>query len=179
MNSSPQVGPHPLPSPAMRERGSDRVASRRKSSHKSGGFTLIEIIAVVALLALATSTVVFFVSRSMSTQNIRAAGRDLVAAMRYTRGQAIVKRSEQSLELDVERRVYKAPGKPEVQLPETMKLKLLTAAHEQVNDTTGRVRFFPDGSSTGGRISLLAGEREWQVEVAWLTGEVRLREAQR
>ena len=42
---------------------------------------------------------------------------------------------------------------------------------------TERVRFFPDGSSTGGRISLIAGEREWQVEIAWLTGEVRLREA--
>ncbi|HVF35771.1 MAG TPA: GspH/FimT family protein [Candidatus Saccharimonadia bacterium] len=140
-------------------------------------FTLIEIIAVVALLALAASTVVFFVSRSLSTQQIRGAGRDLVAALRYTRGQAIVKREEQALELDVERRVYRAPNKPETELPKDMTMKLLTAAEEQVDETTGRVRFFPDGSSTGGRVSLIAGEREWQVEIAWLTGEVKLREA--
>ena len=142
------------------------------------GFTLIEIIAVIALLALAASTVVFFVSRSLSTQQIKGAGRDLVAALRYTRGQAIVKRKEQALELDVEKRAYRAPNKPEVSLPKDMTMKLLTAAQERVDETTGRVRFFPDGSSTGGRISLIAGEREWQVEIAWLTGEVRMREAQ-
>lgn len=140
-------------------------------------FTLIEIIAVIALLALAASTVVFFVSKSLSNQQIRGAGRDLVAALRYTRGQAIVKREEQALELDVERRVYRAPNKPEKELPKDMTMKLLTAAQEQINETTGRVRFFPDGSSTGGRIRLIAGEREWQVEIAWLTGEVKLREA--
>ena len=141
------------------------------------GFTLIEIIAVIALLALAASTVVFFISRSLSTSQIQAAGRDLVAALRYTRGQAIVKRKEQALELDVEKRAYRAPNRAETQLPKDMDMKLLTAAQEQVGTTTGRVRFFPDGSSTGGRISLISGEREWQVEIAWLTGEVRLREA--
>ncbi|HET9484188.1 MAG TPA: GspH/FimT family protein [Xanthomonadales bacterium] len=148
------------------------------SPRQRRGFTLIEIIAVIALLALAASTVVFFVSRSLSTTQIRGAGRDLVAALRYTRGQAIVKREEQALELDVERRVYRAPDRPEVELPKDMEMKLLTAAEEQVDETTGRVRFFPDGSSTGGRISLVAGERVWQVEIAWLTGEVKLREAQ-
>jgi general secretion pathway protein H len=154
--------------------GPDHRGARRRPAR---GFTLIEIIAVIALLALAASTVVFFVSRSLSTQQIRGAGRDLVAALRYTRGQAIVKRKEQALELDVEKRAYRAPNKGEVQLPKDMDMKLLTASQEQVNSTTGRVRFFPDGSSTGGRISLISGEREWQVEIAWLTGEVRLREA--
>ena len=147
------------------------------SGDRSRGFTLIEIIAVMALIILAASTVVFFVSKSLSTQQIRGAGRDLVAALRYTRGQAIVKREEQALELDVERRVYRAPNKPEKELPKDMTMKLLTAAEEQIDETTGRVRFFPDGSSTGGRISLIAGEREWNVEIAWLTGEVKLREA--
>lgn len=156
-----------------------RSPLRQPGLRAARGFTLIEIIAVIALLALAATVVVFFVSRSLTTQNIQAAGRDLVAALRYTRGQAIVKREEQALELDVEKRAYTAPYRPEVTLPEKMELKLLTAANEQVSATTGRVRFFPDGSSTGGRVSLIAGERTWQVEIAWLTGEVRLREVQR
>jgi general secretion pathway protein H len=163
MNERTASGPRPLP----------------RARPRSRGFTLIEIIAVVALLALAASTVVFFISRSLSTQQIRGAGRDLVAALRYTRGQAIVKREEQVLELDVEKRAYRAPNRPEMELPKDMEMKLLTAAQEQVDGTTGRVRFFPDGSSTGGRISLIAGERVWQVEIAWLTGEVKLREADR
>ena len=58
-----------------------------------------------------------------------------------------------------------------------MELRLVTAAEEQTSETTGRIRFYPDGSSTGGKVRLISGEREWQVQVGWLTGEVRLREA--
>lgn len=47
-----------------------------------------------------------------------------------------------------------------------------SAREDQANATTGRIRFFPDGSSTGGRITLKRGQREWHVNVAWLTGAV-------
>ena len=33
--------------------------------------------------------------------------------------------------------------------------------------------FFPDGASTGGRVQLALDDAAWQVEVAWLTGQVR------
>jgi general secretion pathway protein H len=78
----------------------------------------------------------------------------------------------------VEKRSYTAPRRKEVQLPKDMELRLLTAAEEQTGQSTGRVRFYPDGSSTGGRIKLVAGARAWDVEIAWLTGEVRLREGE-
>ena len=37
-----------------------------------------------------------------------------------------------------------------------------------------RVRFFADGSSTGGRVTLMVGERSYAVDVDWLTGRVRV-----
>ncbi|MGB8635652.1 MAG: type II secretion system protein GspH, partial [Rhodanobacteraceae bacterium] len=37
-------------------------------------------------------------------------------------------------------------------------------------------RFYPDGSSTGGRITVIRGQREWHINVSWLTGEVRTEE---
>ncbi|TCV91049.1 hypothetical protein EC912_1171, partial [Luteibacter rhizovicinus] len=46
------------------------------------------------------------------------------------------------------------------------------AQEDRVNATTGRIRFFPDGSSTGGRVTLGRGTREWHVNVGWLTGAV-------
>ena len=85
--------------------------------------------------------------------------------------------SEQALELDIEARTYTAPGRSAEELPGKMELRLVTAAEEQTSQTTGRIRFYPDGSSTGGKVRLISGEREWQVQVGWLTGEVRLREA--
>jgi general secretion pathway protein H len=42
----------------------------------------------------------------------------------------------------------------------------------------GAVRFFPDGAATGGRVRLAANGGGWDVDVAWLTGEVRVHRVQ-
>jgi general secretion pathway protein H len=140
------------------------------------GFTLVELIAVVVLLAIVMSIVTFSFSKSLESTRVRAASRDLVAALRYTRGQAIVKGEQKVLVLDLENNSYTAPDKSTVHLPEKMVLRLTTAAQEQIGESTGGIRFFPDGSSTGGNIAVLLGEREWRINVAWLTGEIALEE---
>lgn len=140
------------------------------------GFTLIEMIAVLMLVALVAGAVAFSLGSNMKGVKTRAAVRDLTAAMRYTRGQAIVKHEQRALEIDVEARTYLAPGRPLVELPEGLDMKLLTAASEQTGDSKGLIRFFPDGSSSGGRVTLKRGDYEWRVEIAWLTGEVRMEE---
>ena len=59
-----------------------------------------------------------------------------------------------------------------MRLPSGMKLGITSAKEDQVNSHTGRIRFFPDGSSTGGHITLQREQRQWRVNVAWLTGAV-------
>jgi general secretion pathway protein H len=140
------------------------------------GFTLIELLVVLMLMALAIGVATAGLAKGLDKARMRNAGHDLVAALRYTRGQAIVSGEERKLELDVEKRSYQAPRRPVQELPKGLTLKLLTAAAERTGATTGAIRFFPDGSSTGGRVRLIAGEHASDVEVAWLTGEVRLRE---
>ena len=142
------------------------------------GFTLIEILAVVALIALALAVVSVSVGGGLAGAKVKAASRDLVAALRYTRGQAIVKREAQTLSVDVENRRYKAPNKKWVELPKDMTMKLFTARSELEEEGVGRIRFFPDGSSTGGHIDLLRNDVTWRVEVLWLTGQVSLREGE-
>lgn len=144
------------------------------------GFTLIEMIAVLALVGIIAVAMSVSLVRGLSSTKVKAASRDLAAAMRYTRGQAIIKRQERALEVDVENKTYTAPGKRPVKLPDDMHLRLLTTRQElsHAGETAGRIRFFPDGSSTGGRVRLSSGTREWIVNVAWLTGEISLEEAQ-
>lgn len=141
------------------------------------GFTLIEIVIVVLLFALVAALVAGVISGGLANARVRAASKDLVAALRYTRTQAVVQREAQVLLLDVEKRAYQAPDKDWVQLPEQMELSMLTAAQELVSDEVGRIRFFPDGSSTGGNIELKRGESLWRIDIAWLTGEVRMHPA--
>ncbi len=142
----------------------------------AAGFTLVEIVVVVALIGLTLGIVSVSVGEGLTGAKVRAASRDLAAALRYTRTQAIVKREAQVLTLDVDARSYTAPGRAPVELPRQMEMKLLTAAAEQVERGVGRIRFFPDGSSTGGHIELIRDTAVWGIDVAWLTGEVRLRD---
>ena len=80
------------------------------------------------------------------------------------------------VKVDLKAKTYLAPGRQAVELPESMELKLLTARSEASSDKVGRIRFFADGGSTGGRVTLIsgAGGREWKVNVSWLTGEIEL-----
>lgn len=143
---------------------------------RAKGFTLIELMAVILLLAIALTIVSVGFSKSLQSAKVRAASRDLVAALRYTRGQAIVKGQPQALVLNLDDNSYTAPGKGAKKLPQDMTLQLTTADTEVVGDRSGGIRFFPDGSSTGGHISVLLGQREWRINVAWLTGEIALDE---
>lgn len=131
--------------------------------------------AVILLLAIALTAVSFSFSKSLHAARIAAASRDLVAALRYTRGQAIVKGQQEVLLLNLDDNSYTAPNKSAVKLPSDMTLRLTTAAQE-TSGNTGGIRFFADGSSTGGHISVMQDRREWRINVAWLTGDISLDE---
>jgi general secretion pathway protein H len=136
------------------------------------GFTLLEMLAVIVLIGIAAAAVAFSVTRGLTAARVRAASTDLAAALRYTRTQAIVQAKPEAFTLDVKARRYTAPGRPSHQLPRHMQLSVTSAAEDQRQGKLARIRFFPDGSSTGGHVSLSRGARQWRVNVAWLTGAV-------
>ena len=106
---------------------------------------------------------------------MKAAARQLAAGLRKARSVAVTERREASLSLDVEARSFVVTGDPKpYALPKRLDLKLFTAQSEVVRDQTGRIRFFADGSSTGGRITLGGGEDRQEVDVDWLTGRVKV-----
>jgi general secretion pathway protein H len=148
-------------------------------SRQQGGFSLIEMISVIVLIALVLAMVTLSFSKSLSSAKVQAASRNLVAALRYTRGQAIVKGKSTSLELDVENNRYMVSGPRVVNLPSNMHMSLLTADNEQTGRGSGRIRFFPDGASTGGHISIYLGNEEWRINVDWLTGGITREELKR
>ncbi|HZP65667.1 MAG TPA: GspH/FimT family pseudopilin [Rudaea sp.] len=144
----------------------------RAAYARQRGFSLIEIVAVLVLVGIALAFVSIAFTKTLDSAKVQAASRDLVAALRYTRGQAIVKGKQTALDIDLQNNTYMAPGRAMVHLPKEMHMTLLTAESEQTSATSGRIRFFPDGASTGGHISVLMGRREWRINVSWLTGQV-------
>ncbi len=138
----------------------------------SAGFSLVELLVVVVLVVLMFGLVGASVSRSVAGAELRNEARAVIAGMRHTRGQAIVHRREQVFEVDAERRSWRAAGREPVVLPDGLDITLVTARSELTGENAGGIRFYPDGASTGGSVTLSVGAREWHITVAWLTGEI-------
>jgi general secretion pathway protein H len=144
---------------------------------RANGFTLLEMLAVILLIGIAAAAVSISVTQGLASARVRAASSELAGALRATRAQAIVRAQEQHFDVDTRTNSYDDAKRQNVRLPKGLRVSITSAKEDQPNDHTGRIRFFPDGSSTGGRITLRSGKREWHVNVSWLTGEVRVVDA--
>jgi general secretion pathway protein H len=144
---------------------------------KQQGFTLIEIV-LVMLLAVAIYAVLLAIpSRGGSIGDLKASARVLASGLRQAQSTAMVTKRDAVLTLDVEAREFAMPGDTTARkLPDGIDLKLYTAQSEVTSDRKGAIRFYPDGSSTGGRITVSTGERKYLVNVDWLTGRVSIDE---
>ena len=139
------------------------------------GFTLLEMMIVLTLAALMLALVPPFISGRTSAAELKATARELAAALKFARGQAITRHREAVLTLDTERRRYTVSGQRRSRsLPKGIGINLITARSEQIADKVASIRFFPDGSATGGQIALSGKRQKSVVDINWLTGHVAI-----
>jgi general secretion pathway protein H len=147
------------------------------SRFSRAGFTMLEILVVLMLMALIAAVTIPTFGGGVSTTQLKSAAREVAAGLRLARGQAIAQRAESVLELDVAAHSFRVPPDPRVhELPAGIDIKLFTAQRDLLSEQVGTVRFYPDGGSNGGRITLAAGDRKFDVDVDWLTGRVAILE---
>ncbi len=139
------------------------------------GFTLFEIMVVMAIMTFILAIIPPLFSNVISGAHVKSATRQLAAGLQYTRNQAISKQKEMTLTLDIDKKLFQVGEKVKsIKVPDDTKISLITARSEQTTTHAGRIRFFPDGSSTGGQIKLAHAAKEFLVDVHWLTGKVRI-----
>jgi general secretion pathway protein H len=144
---------------------------------RAAGFTLLEMLLVLVIAATGYALVVRFTSGGVSGAELKSAARAVAAGLRDARGTAIATQESAALTLDLDQRSMEVTGgRSARKLPQRLDLKLYTAQSEIVDEKHGAIRFYPDGSSTGGRVTLAAGDRSLLVDVDWLTGRVSIKE---
>lgn len=130
------------------------------------------VLAIAVLLLAITPPLITAVLPGVE---LKASARRVAAGLRLAREEAIRSGRDIAFTLDIEARTYRVDGGfREAKLADGLALKLEAAATEMLGDHAGSVRFFPDGSSTGGRIILSHDDRGYQVGVKWLTGRIEM-----
>lgn len=144
----------------------------------TSGFTLLEMLMVLVLVAGGYTLIARFAGGGVSGAELKSAARAVAAGLRDARGTAIARQEATALVLDLDQRTFQVEGQPRARtLPDRLQLRLYTAQSEIVDDRRGAIRFYPDGSSTGGRLTLGgSGDSKLLVDVDWLTGRVTIRD---
>ncbi|MBV8889097.1 MAG: GspH/FimT family pseudopilin [Alphaproteobacteria bacterium] len=136
------------------------------------GFTLIELIVVLAILGFTLALFIGYKPPWSTSLGIKGTAATLASGLRLARSEAILRDQPVAFELDLTGHRYRIGGNPPQPLPADLSIELLTVLGERRDARDGDIRFNPDGSSTGGRISLSDSRRRVSVGVDWLTGRV-------
>ena len=140
------------------------------------GFTLIELLVVLAIMALLLTAMPALISASQATARIRNMAQELADDLRMARLKALTGNGETQLVLDLAHHRYAAmPGGQVRVLPPDAGLTFLGPVSE-VHGDSADIRFFPDGTSSGGRIGLSLGSSRRQITAHWLTGRIAVDE---
>ncbi|MEN9559597.1 MAG: hypothetical protein RLZZ502_808 [Pseudomonadota bacterium] len=132
---------------------------------------------VLAIIALGYGLAGPLIGKGQGSSEHKAAVRQVVQSLKAARNQAISERKETTVGFDLKERVMTRADERFV-LPTEVEIKLDTTAKELSGEGKGAIRFYPDGGSTGGRVSLSRKERLLRIDVDWLSGRVSVHEEQ-
>lgn len=142
-------------------------------SSKRAGYTLAELLVALVIIALTLAIVgprLYF--RSDSAMADRAV-RSFQSAARAARAEARLSGSDTVLTVNLDTAVLRIePSGQEFRLPGDLELTATVAETELAPPLAG-IRFFPDGSSTGGDVGFVLGDAERSITVEWITGRLR------
>jgi general secretion pathway protein H len=140
----------------------------------SAGFTLIEMIVVLAILGMTLALFTAYRSPWSRTLSADDTASQLAADLRLARSQAIAGNRPVLFSVDLPAHQYRVGAGDLRHIPGELRIELLTIANERQSERVADIRFNPDGSSTGGRIVLVDDRRRIDIGVDWLTGRVSI-----
>ena len=147
--------------------------SRRRDAK---GFTLVELLVVLAIMALVVTLLAPMLRIGRSGADLRSASSEMLAAMRTARSLAIAQNRPTAILLDP---VYGRYGEPRRYhlLPAGMTMSWRALWPVAGQNDLGAIYFFPDGSASGGEIDLKAGNAVRALVVDWFSGLASLHDS--
>lgn len=149
-----------------------RLPLLRAIPDRSNGFTLIELLVVLAIISLALSMVPPLTNSMAEAAREKASVKTLTADLRWLRHQAIASGQETALIFNLRTQEYvRSADHLSRKMPKDIQLTFRSASPSP-GQPDPMIRFFPDGTSSGGRVDLAHGTYNSRVLVSWPFGRI-------
>jgi general secretion pathway protein H len=144
------------------------------------GFTLLEVICVIAILGLLAAIALPALPRETSRARLHSYAVATASLLKSDRNAALRRQTEIATEVDATARLVRSGATGGVvQVPGDVTVQSLLAARCNRQPTGSAIRFFPSGMSCGGVIALSRSNIGYEVRVNWFTGGVEVVERNR
>lgn len=139
---------------------------------RARGFTLVELLVALSIGVIALGAAPFAVSRAYETMEYRATVKRVIAGVKLARLEAMRSGHSVAFNVDLEERRFGLQQRLDEEFPERLKMRLVVADVE-IDGARGGIRFYPDGSATGGTLEILRPSGEGvRISVDWLIGRI-------
>jgi general secretion pathway protein H len=145
---------------------------RTPAADRRAGFSLIEVVAVMLIIALVASLAVTMMPGT-GRGGLKALALETAALLRRERLGAVMQGRERQVSVDGEQRVLVGDGGGVVAVPRDVVLDIL-GIDGLWSGRQAVVRFHPDGASTGAVLKLSREKAEYEIRVNWYTGGVAI-----
>ena len=139
----------------------------------NSGFTLVELLVVliISTTVISLSTVAY--NKLSTGAYLKSTARHIAASLRYARSYAVTRGVESSVLIDLKNRSYTYSGSgKKFKFKNGVDLNVFSAVGFGHPEGVAEIRFAPDGSSSGGKVTLSGKKKRYVVHVDWLTGQV-------
>lgn len=147
-------------------------SDRSPSGRGEGGFSLIEVVAAMLIIALVAGLAVTF-TRGTGRVQLKAVALETAALFRRERLGAILTGRSRGVSLDGERRLFVGDGGDVVAIPRDVAVSVL-GVDGRWSGRQAVVGFHPDGASSGTVLTLSRQGAEYEIRVNWYTGGVAI-----
>ena len=147
--------------------------TRSLRTERNAGFTLIEMMAVMMIIALVAGLAVTM-TPGTGRPGLESVALQTAALFRRERLGAVLTARDRSVSVDGDSRAFVGDGGDRVAIPRVVQVDVL-GVDAQWSGRQAVVRFLPDGASSGTVVKLSRAGAAYEIWVNWYTGAVTLK----
>jgi len=139
------------------------------------GFTLLEMVCVLAIIGLLSAVLLPFIPHNTSRARLQAYALEAATLLKADRNAAIRRGTDVATLVDPgSRRIVSGAGKNAIRVPDDVHFDATLPKTCNQKPAFSTISFFANGMSCGGSIALSRFDTGYEVRVNWFTGRVEI-----